>query len=41
VPDLKPPEPAWQARCLAVLPSLEAAAEHAAEWFGIDRVPAA
>ena len=41
VPDLKPPEPAWQARCLAVLPSLEAAAEHGAEWFGIDRVPAA
>ena len=40
VPDLKPPAPAWQARCLAVLPSLEAAAEHGAEWFGIGRVSA-
>jgi HAD superfamily hydrolase (TIGR01509 family) len=35
VPDLKAPDPAWQARCLAVLPSLEEAAAHGADWFGI------
>jgi HAD superfamily hydrolase (TIGR01509 family) len=35
VPDLVPPEPAWQARCLAVLPSLEAVGAHGAEWFGL------
>lgn len=40
VPDLKPPEPAWQARCLAVLPSLEAVGAHGAEWFGVGHVPA-
>ena len=34
VPDLKAPEPAWQARCLAVLPTLEAVATHDAAWFG-------
>ena len=41
VPDLKPPEPTWQARCLAVLPSLEAVGAHGAEWFGFGGVPAA
>ena len=35
VPDLKAPEPAWQARCLAVLPSLEAACPFLPEWFGV------
>jgi HAD superfamily hydrolase (TIGR01509 family) len=35
VPDLLAPEPAWQARCLAVLPSLEAVGAHGAEWFGV------
>jgi len=39
VPDLKAPEPAWQARCLAVLPSLEAVGERSAEWFGFACVP--
>ena len=34
VPDLKAPEPAWQARCLAVLPTLDAALSHRAAWFG-------
>ena len=34
VPDLKAPEPVWQARCLAVLPSLDAVAAHSLEWFG-------
>ena len=37
VPDLKPPAPTWQARCLAVLPSLEAVGAHGAEWFGFGR----
>ncbi len=41
VPDLKPPAPAWQARCLAVLPSLEAVGAHGAEWFGFGRDGAA
>lgn len=36
VPDLKAPPPEWQARCLAVLPSLEAACAHAGVWFGVD-----
>jgi HAD superfamily hydrolase (TIGR01509 family) len=35
VPDLKAPDPSWQARCLAVLPSLEAVGPHGAEWFGL------
>jgi len=35
VPDLKPAEPAWQARCLAVLDSLEQASRHSIEWFGV------
>jgi HAD superfamily hydrolase (TIGR01509 family) len=35
VPDLKAPAPEWQARCVAVLPSLDAVATHAVEWFGI------
>ena len=35
VPDLQAPEPAWQARCLAVLPTLEAVAAHGADWFGM------
>lgn len=38
VPDLKGPEPVWQARCLAVLPSLEAVDERCLEWFGIDGI---
>lgn len=40
VPDLKAPEPAWQARCLAVLPSLASVGERGAEWFGFACVPA-
>jgi HAD superfamily hydrolase (TIGR01509 family) len=36
VPDLKPPEPAWQSRSVAVLASLEAAAAYSAAWFGIE-----
>jgi len=35
VPDLKPPEPQWQPRCLAVLPSLVDACERSAAWFGV------
>ena len=35
VPDLKAPPPPWQARCLAVLPSLEVACERSVEWFGL------
>ncbi len=34
VPDLKAPEPAWQARSVAVLDSLDAACARSAEWFG-------
>ena len=34
VPDLKAPEPAWQARSVAVLDSLDAACVRSAEWFG-------
>jgi HAD superfamily hydrolase (TIGR01509 family) len=34
VPDLKPAEPAWQSRSLAVLPSLDGACAHSMEWFG-------
>jgi len=34
VPDLKPPEPAWQARAVALLSTLEAACEHSPAWFG-------
>jgi HAD superfamily hydrolase (TIGR01509 family) len=34
VPDLKAPDAAWQARCLAVLASLEQACERGEEWFG-------
>ena len=36
VPDLKPPEPAWQARSVAVLATLDAACAHSREWFGFD-----
>lgn len=36
VPDLKPAEPEWQARCLAVLGSLEQASERSLDWFGVD-----
>jgi HAD superfamily hydrolase (TIGR01509 family) len=36
VPDLQPPAPAWQSRCVAVLDSLEAAAAYSAAWFGIE-----
>jgi len=35
VPDLKPAEPQWQARCLAVLGSLEDASERSLDWFGV------
>ncbi|HEY9064821.1 MAG TPA: HAD family phosphatase [Burkholderiaceae bacterium] len=35
VPDLKPPEPAWQAHCLATLESLDDAYRQRAAWFGI------
>jgi len=35
VPDLKPAEPAWAERCIAVLDSLRAACEHSAAWFGV------
>ena len=38
VPDLKGPDPAWQARCLAVLPSLEAVCARGLEWFGIKTI---
>lgn len=34
VPDLKAPAPEWLARCRAVLPSLDAACDRSAEWFG-------
>ncbi|MEP7298586.1 MAG: HAD family phosphatase [Burkholderiales bacterium] len=37
VPDLKPPAPEWLARCHAVLPSLDAACERDADWFGVIR----
>ena len=39
VPDLKPPEPAWQARTVAVLATLDAACAHSREWFGFDCAP--
>jgi HAD superfamily hydrolase (TIGR01509 family) len=35
VPDLKGPDLEWQARCVAVLPTLEAACDRSVEWFGI------
>jgi len=35
VPDLKPAEPHWQARCLAVLASLDQASERSLDWFGV------
>jgi len=35
VPDLKAPAPEWLARCVAVLPSLDAACERGPEWFGV------
>jgi HAD superfamily hydrolase (TIGR01509 family) len=35
VPDLKPAEPQWQVRCLAVLGSLEQASERSLDWFGV------
>jgi HAD superfamily hydrolase (TIGR01509 family) len=35
VPDLKPAEPQWQARCLAVLGSLEQASALSRDWFGV------
>jgi HAD superfamily hydrolase (TIGR01509 family) len=35
VPDLKAPDPSWQARCMGVLPSLEAACDYCVQWFGI------
>ncbi|CAN5400088.1 HAD family phosphatase [soil metagenome] len=41
VPDLKPPEPAWQARSTAVLASLDEACERSSEWFGFECAPAA
>jgi HAD superfamily hydrolase (TIGR01509 family) len=36
VPDLKPPEPAWQSRSVAVLDSLDAVTAHSTAWFGIE-----
>jgi HAD superfamily hydrolase (TIGR01509 family) len=36
VPDLKPAEPAWASRCLAVLASLDDAYARRSAWFGID-----
>lgn len=43
VPDLKPPEPDWLARCHAVFPSLDAALDPARGWFGLqagdERIP--
>lgn len=35
VPDLKPAEPPWRERCLAVLDSLDDAARCSVEWFGV------
>ena len=35
VPDLKPAEPQWQVRCLAVLASLDQASERSLDWFGV------
>lgn len=35
VPDLKPAEPQWQTRCLAVLDSLDDAYAQRGAWFGI------
>jgi len=35
VPDLKPAEPQWQPRCLAVLESLERVCERSERWFGV------
>jgi len=39
VPDLKPAEPAWQSRSLAVLSTLEAACAHSEAWFGVKCAP--
>ena len=39
VPDLKPPEPQWQLRSLAVMNSLDEACERTAEWFGFTCAP--
>ena len=39
VPDLKPPEPAWQARSLALLETLDAADGFSRAWFGIELAP--
>ena len=36
VPDLKPAEPAWQARSVAVLASLDVVCARSVEWFGVD-----
>ena len=36
VPDLKPAEPAWRDRSVAVLDSLDAACARSREWFGVD-----
>ena len=36
VPDLKPAEPAWAARSVEVLDSLDAVAMHSRAWFGVD-----
>jgi HAD superfamily hydrolase (TIGR01509 family) len=35
VPDLKAPDAVWQARCLAVLTSLDEACDRSEEWFGL------
>jgi beta-phosphoglucomutase-like phosphatase (HAD superfamily) len=38
VPDLKGPEPMWQARCLAVLTSLNSVCEHSRDWFDTEQI---
>ena len=39
VPDLAPPQARWLHRCLAVLPTLDDACPHCADWFGAACVP--
>jgi HAD superfamily hydrolase (TIGR01509 family) len=39
VPDLKPAEPAWQSRSLAVLQTLDDACAHSEAWFGFACAP--
>lgn len=39
VPDLRPAEPAWQSRSLAVLATLDDACARSEEWFGVTCAP--